>query len=100
MKKTCSKRYTAVLRAALLLCIFMAIAVIPLNLFWLQLPEWISILLSFGVGIFLVLMWMKGKGRTAGKTALSVLGMIAIIFSLLGSYCNPYWNSVSFSDKW
>ncbi len=98
-KKSSNKRYTAVLRAALLLCIFMAIAVIPLNLFLLQLPEWISILLSFGVAVFLVLMWMKGKGKTGGKAALSVLGIIAIIFSVFGSYCNPYWNSISFKSN-
>lgn len=99
MKKPYNKRYTVMLRAALIFCIFMAIAVIPLNLFLLQLPEWISIVLSFFVAVFLVVTWIKGKGKATGKIVLSVLGIIAIIFSLLGSYCNPYWNSVSFKSN-
>lgn len=99
MKKSYNKRYTAMLRIVPFLCIIVTIAVIPLNLSVLQLPEWISILLSFGVAASLVVMWIKGKGKTAGKIALSVFGVIAIIFSLFGSYCNPYWNSVSFKSN-
>lgn len=75
-----------------------AIAVVPLNLFVLEMPEWISIVfvcLIIGANI---LLWMKLRKKYVPKTILSLLGVIAIAVSLFGTYCNPYWNSISFKN--
>lgn len=78
------------------LAIISAIGIIPLNLFVLQLPEWISIPLSAAVLFTTVFFCVKRKRRLGGKIVLSFFGVIAVCLSLIGTYCNPYWNGILF----
>lgn len=76
----------------------LAIAVIPLNLLVLEMPEWISIVfvcLIIGANIFL---WTKLHKKYVRKIILSLFGVIAVVVSWFGTYCNPYWNSISFRN--
>lgn len=77
-----------------------AIALIPLNLFLLPMPEWISVVMTLLILGVNTLMWVRLSRKYVVKSLLSVLGVFAIIISLFGSYCNPYWNSVSFRNNY
>lgn len=72
------------------------IAVIALNLFLLPMPEWITILISAAILASAVIMWVKLKNKKAAKVIISLVSLFGIAFSLFGSYCNPYWNSIAF----
>lgn len=98
MKKNDTNKPSPILWIIPLLLIILTIGVIPINLFFLHLPEWISIVMSCSCLASGVAMWLRLKGKYVGKTILSLLGVIAIALSLFGSYCNPYWNSVSFQS--
>ena len=78
------------------LLVIIAIAVIPLNLFLLQMPEWTAIIISCGILAAAVVMWIKLQGKMAGKLIISFFCILGIALSLFGSYCNPYWNSIAF----
>ena len=72
------------------------IAVIALNLFLLPMPEWITILISAAILASAVIMWVKLKNKKAAKVIISLVCLFGVAFSLFGSYCNPYWNSIAF----
>lgn len=72
------------------------IGLIPLNLFVLSMPEWITILISAAILAASVIMWIKLKGKIPAKVLISLLSILGIAISLFGSWCNPYWNSISF----
>lgn len=78
------------------LLVIIAIAVIPLNLFLLQMPEWTAIIISCGILAAAVIMWIKLKRKRLGKIVISFFCLLGIALSLFGSYCNPYWNSITF----
>lgn len=75
-------------------------AIIPLNRYLWQMPEWISILLVCIIIGTNVLLWWKLRRKYPQKIILSLLGLGAAVLSVFGSYCNPYWNSVSFRDNY
>ena len=72
------------------------IAVIALNLFLFRMPEWITVLISAAILAAAVIMWVKLKNKKAAKVIISLVSLLGIAFSLFGSYCNPYWNSIAF----
>lgn len=78
------------------LSVIIAAAAIPLNVFLLRMPEWITIVFSCGILAAAVIMWKKLKRKTVGKIAVSLFCLLGIALSLFGSYCNPYWNSIIF----
>ena len=79
-----------------LLLVMAGIAVIALNLFLFPMPEWITILISAAILASAVIMWVKLKNKKAAKVIISLVSLFGIAFSLFGSYCNPYWNSIIF----
>lgn len=79
-----------------IILIILAAAVILLNLILLQMPEWLTVVMSCGILTAAVIMWIKLKKKTAGKIVISFFCLIGIALSLFGSYCNPYWNSILF----
>lgn len=93
------KENSMILYIMSIIWIVLVIGIVPLNLFLLQLPEWISILLSCGLFAGDVIIWIKVKRRITGKIMITLFSLIAIVFSLFGSYCNPYWNSISFKSN-
>ncbi len=82
----------------LLLCILLdvlAISLIPLNLLLFDMPEFLSIVLTFLLILATVLFFLKGNSKKKSKTLVCTLTIISIVISLFGSYCFPYWNSIS-----
>lgn len=83
----------------LLICIVMnllTLALIPVNLFLTPMVEWMSLLFDcLAIGA-LVLFVLEGRGKWLSKSILSICLLLTIAISLLGTYCNPYWNSVNF----
>lgn len=73
----------------------LAIGIIPLNLYCFQMPEFISIILGAVIIILNVFVWIKIKKKTAGKVVLSLLSVVFVLLSLFGTFCNPYWNSIT-----
>ncbi len=86
-----------------LLCIaadILSIGLIPLNLFVLDMPEWITIVFSFLIIAATVILWIRSTRYKAGKAALSVINVIAVLLTLFGAYCNPYWNNLLFRKSY
>lgn len=73
------------------------ISLIPLNLYVLNIniPEYISIIIEIIIIILNALILIINK--KVYKTIL-ITSIISILFGLFGTYCNPYWNSISFKN--
>lgn len=74
----------------------LGIALIPLNLFALQMPEAVTLIFVPAAAVLNVLLWRGGTGGRGAKAALSLLSLAAAALTLFGAYCNPYWNSNTF----
>lgn len=82
-----------------ILCLILdilAVGLIPLNLCLTELPEWITIVFSVLIGSATGILWAKNSRFKAGKAALSLLNAVAMVITLFGAYCNPYWNNLLF----
>lgn len=84
----------------LVLCItaVMTVALIPINIFCANFPQWVTILLSvfFCGGLIAYLIFFKTKLVT--KIILPIVfGLVAIFCSFI-PYIIPYWNSYTFKD--
>lgn len=76
---------------------FLAIAAIRVNLLF---PEWVILVFALIIIIANIVMWIRLPKKYIVKSMLSVFGILAIAISLFESYCNPYWNSVTFRDDY
>lgn len=86
----------------IILCIaldILALALIPLNLIFMSIPEWITVLFSVLIGSAAGILLSRPSRRKAGKIAVSAIGVITVAAVLFGSYCNPYWNSLMFRSN-
>lgn len=82
-----------------ILCLILdiiAIGLIPINLFLTELPEWITIVFSVLTGSATGILWAKNNRFKAGKAVLSIVNAAAVLITLFGAYCNPYWNNLLF----
>lgn len=70
------------------------ISLIPLNTYKLNIdiPEYISIIISEIIILLNILILIINK--KIYKTII-IISILSIIFGLFGTYCNPYWNSIS-----
>lgn len=77
---------------------FLTFLLLPANIFFVNFPEWLTVLLSiaFFVGFIAYLLFFKTKLIT--KIALSILFGIAAVACSLFPYLIPYWNSYNFKD--
>lgn len=94
------KRSFAKTISFVILCCTMALtfALIPVNIFCVNFPEWIMIFASMLCCCGLVAYLTAFKTKTATKIILPlVVGLTAIICSF-APYLIPYWNSFSFKD--
>lgn len=83
----------------LILCILLdilAVALIPLNMLYMSLPEWITVIFAALVLFSSVLLWIKGTRHKVINVFISLLCLLAMCFTLFGAYCNPYWNNLFF----
>lgn len=87
------KKSNALLLILSVLCMIGSILLIPLNLFGINLPEYITIIAAVLTFIFILAYCIKKPGKTALKIILPLLGLLTITITLFGAYANPYWNS-------
>lgn len=70
------------------------VGLIPLNLWVCRFPEWVILITVLVLVAINVVYFVKFKTKLAAKIILPIFSALAICLSLLGSYCNPYWNSM------
>ncbi len=75
--------------------IVVSVAVILLNLFYVDMPEWIGAVLMLAMAGAGILQWI-GKSKMGAAIGMTVLNVLTLIIIFVGVYCNPYWNSISF----
>ncbi|NLM76009.1 MAG: hypothetical protein GX187_07945 [Clostridiaceae bacterium] len=83
----------------LLLCILIdiaAVGLIPLNSLYLHMPEFVTIFAAIIALVAAVIFIIKSRSRKVAKAIVAVLAVLASTVAILGSYCNPYWNSINF----
>lgn len=93
----------------LLFCILLdiiAVALIPVNLLLVAIPEYVEIALALLIIATVILFTLKarrqrnteagGHSRKASKVVVSIFSVFAVLLSVLGSCCLPYWNSIMF----
>ena len=74
------------------------ISLIPLNIYVLSIniPEYISIIMEIIIITLNILITILNKKI---NILLLMISVIAILFGLFGTYCNPYWNSISYKNN-
>lgn len=77
----------------------LTVLLVPLNLFFFSVPEWITAVAAVCSAAALVLFYIKGSGGCCSKCLLTLAATFAVVFVLFGSYCNPYWNSVNLKNS-
>lgn len=91
-----SKIRKRLLISAVIIADIIAVGLIPLNMFYLKMPECVSIIAGAVIVIMNVLLWSRaGKGKAA-KLVVTLFSVVTGLFCLFASYCNPYWNSNSY----
>ena len=89
-----------ILLFSIILIDIISVGIIPLNLFVINMPEYISIIISVGILLLNIMLWFAGKQRKAVKAVLSLVSLVTALFSLFGTYCNPYWNSLFYRTNY
>ena len=69
---------------------------VALNLLVTGFPEWIMLPAAGALVVLNGAYFEKADPRRFTKTLLMVLTVPTVCLAILGSYCNPYWNSVMF----
>lgn len=81
----------------LLVCLAVSIAaivLIGLDLLWTPMPQWLCVVLAAGAIVSAVFMWKRDQEKKWCKWVMSIFACFAAVFTLAGSFFNPYWNSV------
>lgn len=93
------RSYTKAISFVMLCCTMaLTFALVPVNIFCINFPEWITILLSVLCCCGLTVYFIAYKIKTATKIILSmVFGLTAIVCSF-APYLIPYWNSFTFKN--
>lgn len=75
-----------------------AISMIPLNLFLFHTKEWVTLLFAgLTIAVFLLFV-VKGNGKKRSQILLGAFMVFTVFLTLVGTFCNPYWNSVTFKN--
>ena len=84
-----------VLLVALIITLLCAIMMVPASVFWIQVPDVMTVILTVLSIALLVGCLLTGTVKSiCGKVLVSAFTTLAILIAVLGQYCNPYWNSV------
>ncbi|MCI9073862.1 MAG: hypothetical protein HFH80_13920 [Lachnospiraceae bacterium] len=99
IEKKNGRAFTKIISFAMLCCtMVLTFALIPVNIFCVNFPEWITVLLSVFCCCGLLLYLTVFKTKTMSKIILPlVFGLAAIICSFV-PYLIPYWNSFTFKN--
>lgn len=72
----------------------LAVGLIAIDLCFAPVPKWIGLISMIALLVLVVLEWRKGK-RLWGKILFSVVNVLVLLVVFVGTYCNPYRNSIS-----
>lgn len=73
---------------------FLAVGMIYIDVCFFAIPKWISLVSMLVLLALITLEWIKGK-HLWGKIIFSVINLVVLIVVFVGTYCNPYRNSIS-----
>lgn len=76
-----------------------AAAIVPAGVFFIQIPDYVTIFLCSAFFITFILCFKQAVQKPVRRIVLTALSLLAIIISILGNYCNPYWNSINFKEN-
>lgn len=71
-----------------------AIALIVIDLCLVSVPKWIGLISMIVLAALVSLAWKMGK-RLWGKILFSIVNVLVLFMVFVGTYCNPYRNSIS-----
>ena len=91
MKEKTKKRLASMIH--ILICI-LAISTIPASLFLFDIPDFITILSCMFITVSFLFCLKSGKRKRGGIITLFTISVLSIALTMLGNYCNPYWNTV------
>ena len=72
----------------------LSVGIIFIDLRFMAIPKWISLIAMIVLLAFIVFEWIKGK-HLFGKIIFSVINILVLIITFIGTYCNPYRNSMT-----
>lgn len=91
-----SQKRKRILTAAIVVLDVLAVGLVPLDLFYLKMPEFITIFADTAIIMLNILFWYTVRQGKALKIGISLFSLAVVLFCLFASYCDPYWNSDSF----
>lgn len=77
----------------------LAIATVPASVFLVQIPNYMTILLCAAFVLSFIFCLKIAVKKRGGRIVLAISSLFVIVVSVLGNYCNPYWNSIYFKGK-
>lgn len=74
------------------------IALVLLNVWFMDvnMPELLGVLSVLLVIVATVLFFVKGQSGKIAKVLACIFAVFSMLISILGTYCNPYWNGIMF----
>lgn len=74
------------------------IALVLLNVWFMDvnMPELLGLLSVLLVIVATVLFFVKGQSGKIAKVLVCIFAVFSMFISILGTYCNPYWNGIMF----
>ena len=74
------------------------IALVLLNVWFMDInmPELLGVLSVLLVIVATVLFYVKGQSGKIAKVLACIFAVFSMLISILGTYCNPYWNGIMF----
>ena len=95
-----NKRKVAKIISFIMLCCTMVLTfvLIPVNIFCVNFPEWITILLSIFCCCGLIVYFTAFKIKTVTKIILLLFFGVSAIICSFAPYLMPYWNSFTFKS--
>lgn len=74
------------------------IALVLLNVWFMDvnMPELLGVLSVLLVIVATVLFFVKGQSGKIAKVLVCIFAVFSMLISILGTYCNPYWNGIMF----
>lgn len=77
----------------------LAIAAILLDLFVCDVPKWIGFVCILVIVYASVWTWMKKADKNGVRVVLTIMNVLVVLVVFVGTYCNPYRNSISFRSN-
>ena len=74
------------------------IVLVLLNILFMDInmPEFLGVLSVLLVIAATVLFFIKGQSGRIAKVLVCIFAVFSMFVSILGTYCNPYWNGIMF----